>query len=88
MQVTDSAASATAYLSGVKANQATIGVDANVQLNDCVAMNMPQYHTEPVLKNFQVHFLRLSDVKILYPHTFLRNKYLKIYNEIAIIFLV
>ncbi|RXG62391.1 Membrane-bound alkaline phosphatase, partial [Armadillidium vulgare] len=29
--VTDSAASATAYLSGVKANQATIGVDVNVK---------------------------------------------------------
>lgn len=53
MQVTDSAASATAYLNGVKANQATIGVDANVQLTDCDAMNVVQFHTESLLTNFQ-----------------------------------
>ncbi|XP_045598098.1 alkaline phosphatase isoform X2 [Procambarus clarkii] len=51
--VTDSAASSTAYLSGVKGNQATIGVDANVQLADCNAMNVPQFHTHSILKNFQ-----------------------------------
>ncbi|XP_018019900.1 membrane-bound alkaline phosphatase-like, partial [Hyalella azteca] len=53
MQVTDSAASSTAYLNGVKGNQATIGVDANVLLGDCLAMNIEQFHTESVLKNFQ-----------------------------------
>ncbi|CAL4062131.1 unnamed protein product [Meganyctiphanes norvegica] len=52
-QVTDSAASATAYLTGTKGNQATIGVDANVELADCDAMNIPQYHSHSVLKNFQ-----------------------------------
>ncbi|XP_064096729.1 alkaline phosphatase-like [Macrobrachium nipponense] len=52
-QVTDSAASSTAYLSGVKGNQATIGVDANVPLADCDAMNVPQFHTTSILKNFQ-----------------------------------
>ncbi|ROT74032.1 alkaline phosphate [Penaeus vannamei] len=51
--VTDSAASATAYLTGAKGNQATIGVDANVLLSDCDAMNNPSYHTPSVLKNFQ-----------------------------------
>ncbi|XP_047483489.1 alkaline phosphatase-like [Penaeus chinensis] len=51
--VTDSAASATAYLTGAKGNQATIGVDANVLLSDCDAMNNPSYHTSSVLKNFQ-----------------------------------
>ena len=54
MQVTDSAASSTAYLSGVKGNQATIGVDANVQLADCVTMNEPQFHTKSILADFQV----------------------------------
>ncbi|KAK4295307.1 hypothetical protein Pmani_032119 [Petrolisthes manimaculis] len=51
--VTDSAASSTAYLTGVKGNQATIGVDSNVQLGDCNAMNVPQFHTKSILKNFQ-----------------------------------
>lgn len=52
--MTDSAASSTAYLSGVKGNQATIGVDARVTLADCNAMNTPQYHTSSILKDFQV----------------------------------
>ncbi|CRK98187.1 CLUMA_CG011552, isoform A [Clunio marinus] len=34
-QTADSACSATAYLTGVKANYATIGVNPKVQLNDC-----------------------------------------------------
>ena len=33
----DSAASATAYLSGVKANYFTIGLNAHAKLNDCPA---------------------------------------------------
>lgn len=37
MQVADSACSATAYLTGVKGNYQTIGVNANVELNDCKA---------------------------------------------------
>jgi len=53
MQTTDSAASATAYLTGVKANQETIGVDANVRLRDCAAENIQDYHTHSVLKDFQ-----------------------------------
>uniref|UniRef100_A0A6A7GAM1 Alkaline phosphatase n=1 Tax=Hirondellea gigas TaxID=1518452 RepID=A0A6A7GAM1_9CRUS len=52
-QVTDSAASATAYLNGVKGNQATIGVDANVQRGDCQAMNVPEYRTQSLSKDFQ-----------------------------------
>lgn len=36
-QTADSACSATAYLTGVKANYATIGVSAKVKLNDCQA---------------------------------------------------
>ena len=56
MQVTDSAASATAYLTGVKGNQATIGVDANVLLGDCTAMNQPAFHSKSVLRNFQASF--------------------------------
>ncbi|XP_071522573.1 alkaline phosphatase-like [Panulirus ornatus] len=53
--VTESAASATAYLTGVKGNQETLGVDANVQLTDCHAMNVPEFHTTSVLHNFQVN---------------------------------
>ncbi|XP_037934796.1 membrane-bound alkaline phosphatase [Teleopsis dalmanni] len=40
-QVADSACSATAYLTGVKANYNTIGVTANVTLNDCAAARDP-----------------------------------------------
>jgi len=53
MQTTDSAASATAYLCGVKANQETIGVDANVQVKDCDAMNNEEYFATSILRNFQ-----------------------------------
>ncbi|KAF5271195.1 hypothetical protein FQA39_LY08202 [Lamprigera yunnana] len=38
-QVADSACSATAYLCGIKANEATIGVNAAVKLHDCEGMN-------------------------------------------------
>ncbi|XP_069177818.1 alkaline phosphatase, tissue-nonspecific isozyme [Procambarus clarkii] len=51
--VTDSAASATAYLSGVKTNQEIIGVDANVLLGDCDAMNVQDFHTRSILEDFQ-----------------------------------
>ncbi|KAB7501860.1 Membrane-bound alkaline phosphatase, partial [Armadillidium nasatum] len=52
--VTDSAASATAYLSGVKANQATIGVDVNVKYGVCENMNNEEYHTQSILRDFQI----------------------------------
>jgi len=48
-QVADSACSATAYLCGVKANIDTIGVDANVLLNDCEAMNKPEYRVDSIM---------------------------------------
>ena len=51
----DSACSATAYLCGVKANIDTIGVDANVLLNDCDAMNKPEYQVESIMTWAQVH---------------------------------
>ncbi|KAH8397462.1 hypothetical protein KR222_005512, partial [Zaprionus bogoriensis] len=41
-QVSDSACTASAYLSGVKANYQTIGVSADVKLNDCAAEKLPQ----------------------------------------------
>lgn len=41
-QVADSACSATAYLSGIKANYGTIGVTANVQLGNCSAESDPK----------------------------------------------
>lgn len=40
-QTADSACSATAYLTGVKANYMTIGVTADVKLNDCAASLLP-----------------------------------------------
>ncbi|XP_068218734.1 alkaline phosphatase-like isoform X2 [Palaemon carinicauda] len=52
-QVPDSAATATAYLHGVKCNQATIGVDSNVKLNDCEAQRNPAFQTTSIAKWFQ-----------------------------------
>ncbi|KAF2892581.1 hypothetical protein ILUMI_13594 [Ignelater luminosus] len=43
-QVADSACSATAYLCGVKANEATAGVTAAVELKDCEAMRNTSNH--------------------------------------------
>ncbi|XP_017863335.1 PREDICTED: membrane-bound alkaline phosphatase [Drosophila arizonae] len=40
-QVSDSAATASAYLSGIKANYLTIGVSADVKVNDCEAAKSP-----------------------------------------------
>lgn len=48
-QVADSACSATAYLGGVKANYATIGVTAAVKYNDCVASNDPKNHVHSIM---------------------------------------
>ena len=53
-QVADSACSATAYLCGVKANIDTIGVDANVLLNDCEAMNKPEFRVDSIMTWAQV----------------------------------
>lgn len=47
-QVADSACTATAYLCGVKANFATIGVTANVTLNDCMAGQDPANQVESI----------------------------------------
>lgn len=45
----DSACSATAYLGGVKANSATIGVTARVKLDDCIASTNPANHVSSIL---------------------------------------
>lgn len=47
-QVADSACSATAYLCGVKANSATIGVNARVKLDDCIAGSEPLNHVNSI----------------------------------------
>lgn len=49
-QVADSACTATAYLSGVKANYGTIGVDANVARYDCEAELNSDYHPTSIAK--------------------------------------
>lgn len=52
-QVADSAASATAYLCGVKGNLGTIGVDVNVQKENCTAQQDSTFHTDSIAKWFQ-----------------------------------
>lgn len=47
-QVSDSANTATAYLSGVKSTYGTIGVNAHVALDDCVRHSERAYHTESI----------------------------------------
>ncbi|XP_055910082.1 alkaline phosphatase isoform X2 [Eupeodes corollae] len=47
-QVADSACTSTAYLCGIKANYATIGVTANVTLNDCQAGQDPANQVESI----------------------------------------
>lgn len=49
-RVPDSACTATAYLSGVKANYGTIGVTAAVPKNDCEAAIDTHTHTESIAK--------------------------------------
>jgi alkaline phosphatase len=48
VQVADSACTATAYLHGVKANDATIGVNANVPRSDCNGDRVPEKQTESI----------------------------------------
>lgn len=47
-QVADSACSATAYLGGVKANIATIGVSARVPHGACAAARDPAHHVHSI----------------------------------------
>ncbi|KAB7500555.1 Alkaline phosphatase 4, partial [Armadillidium nasatum] len=49
-QVPDSAATATAYFSGVKANYYTVGVTAAVKMGDCKASLVKENRVETVLK--------------------------------------
>ncbi|XP_046660963.1 alkaline phosphatase, tissue-nonspecific isozyme-like [Homalodisca vitripennis] len=48
-QVADSACSSTAYLGGVKANYATLGVTATVPKDNCSLSQDPRYHVDTVL---------------------------------------
>ncbi|XP_052895261.1 membrane-bound alkaline phosphatase-like [Anopheles moucheti] len=48
-QVADSACTATAYLCGVKANYATIGVTAAVNYGNCAASNDPRNHVQSIM---------------------------------------
>lgn len=47
-QVADSACSATAYLSGIKANYGTIGVTGSVAYNDCNASNKTENQVDSI----------------------------------------
>ncbi|XP_018327253.1 alkaline phosphatase-like [Agrilus planipennis] len=47
-QTTDSAATATAYLTGVKTNYGTIGVTASVNRKNCTAMLNKKFHTTSI----------------------------------------
>ncbi|KAK7086431.1 hypothetical protein SK128_007003 [Halocaridina rubra] len=52
-QVTDSAASATAFLCGVKTNNGVIGVDVNVARNNCTAQLDETFRVNSIAKWFQ-----------------------------------
>lgn len=45
----DSASTATALFGGVKTNYEVVGVDANVQLDDCEASLNKRYHVDSFL---------------------------------------
>ncbi|XP_013109914.2 alkaline phosphatase [Stomoxys calcitrans] len=49
-QTADSACSATAYLTGVKTNLLTIGVNGHVIFNNCTSSSNPAYHVESIAK--------------------------------------
>ncbi|XP_066940907.1 alkaline phosphatase-like [Macrobrachium rosenbergii] len=49
-QVPDSAATATAYLCGVKTRYYTLGVDSSVNVGDCAASKNPATHTPSILQ--------------------------------------
>lgn len=49
-QVADSACSATAYLCGVKANEGTIGVTAEVARDECSTMNNQSNHVDSIAR--------------------------------------
>lgn len=49
-QVADSACTATAYLSGVKNNYATIGISGKVKLNDCAGQMDESNHVKSIAK--------------------------------------
>lgn len=44
-QVPDSAATATAFLTGVKVNYGTVGLDSNIQRYDCEGQSQEEFHT-------------------------------------------
>lgn len=48
--VPDSACTSTAYTCGVKANLGTLGVDENVEFNNCFTGLNAQYHVESIAK--------------------------------------
>lgn len=50
MQTADSACTATAYLSGVKTNYGTIGVNSKITRKNCEGMKNPEYFTSSILK--------------------------------------
>jgi alkaline phosphatase len=50
VQVADSACTATAYLSGVKANYGTVGLTADVLQSDCLGQSNTSYHIDSIFK--------------------------------------
>lgn len=49
-QVPDSASTATALFCGAKANHKTVGVDANVKLDDCEASLNTTFHLKSIIQ--------------------------------------
>lgn len=64
VQVADSACTATAYLTGVKTDTDTIGLDANVEFKNCDTQNNPAFQLESVMTWAQVlHLVTQNNLK-------------------------
>lgn len=57
----DSACSATAYLCGVKTDIDTIGIDYNVEYNNCDTQKVPEYQVDSVMDWAQVQFKKQNN---------------------------
>jgi alkaline phosphatase len=61
-QVSDSACTATSYMSGIKANYGTIGLTAAVLQGDCLGQNNTLFHVDSIIKLAQDRGLRTGIV--------------------------
>lgn len=62
-QVADSACTSTAYLTGVKANEGTMGITAAVNRSDCVGQADTTQHVDSIVQWSQVRVKRSPSVE-------------------------